>query len=419
MKIPSMYRIRQQLPVQEPINHADKIREELISKKLHSKIKPGMRIAVTAGSRGISHINEVLVTILEEVKSLGGDPFIVPAMGSHGGASREGQVKVLESLGITTESMGVAIHSSMEVKEIGVLDNDAPVYMDQNAYEADGVIVVNRVKAHTAFKDEIESGLTKMLAIGLGKQKGAETIHRLGSEGYHKYLRCAARLILEKSPILLGVALVEDGYKNIVEIKALEPHEIEEEDKRLLKQSKSLMARIPFKEIDVLIIEEIGKDISGSGMDTNVIGKFSLPGEFEPLAPNVNIIVVLDLSEKTHGNAYGIGLSDITTERLYHKIDFHSTFMNCLTSNQVQLGKIPPFLPNDRDAIAQGIRISGHLNSEKTRIVRIRNTLKLQEFWASKPLVEEIKTNMALQSKLSVIEGPEEMMFDTLGFIVR
>lgn len=419
MKIPPMYRIKQQLPIHEPLNHVEKIREELASKNLHSKIKAGMRIVVTAGSRGISHIDEVLSTIIEEVKIFGGEPFIVPSMGSHGGATPEGQAKVLESLGINSESMGVAIHSSMEVKKIGVLDNGAPVYMDQNAYEAEGLIVVNRIKAHTAFKDEIESGLLKMMAIGLGKQKGAEIIHRLGSEGFHRYLMDAARLILEKTPILLGIALVEDGHKNLVEIKALEPHEIEEEEKTLLRLSKRLMARIPFKEIDVLIIEEIGKDISGSGMDTNVIGKFSLPGEHEPLAPDVKRIVVLDLSEKTHGNAYGIGLSDITTERLYNKIDFHSTFMNALTSNQVQLGKIPLFLPNDKDAIAQGIKISGQLKPEKARIVRIRNTSKLHEFWVSKPLVEEIKNDKTLRSKLRVINGPEKMMFDTLGFLAR
>ncbi|MCD6470419.1 DUF2088 domain-containing protein, partial [Candidatus Bathyarchaeota archaeon] len=256
--LPRMVEVRQKFNAPQVADYVSAIREELERAGLKEKISPGARIAITAGSRGIAHYPEILATIVKFVKEAGGKPFLVPAMGSHGGATPEGQIKVLESLGITPETVGAPIHASMEVREIGRLENGVPVYVDKMALESDGIIVVNRVKPHTEFKDRIESGLMKMMAIGLGKQKGAETIHRYKSEGYHKLIPMAARLIIEKAPILMGLAIVENARHEIAIVKALEPEKMEEGEARLLEKAKRLMARLPFKEIDVLIVEEMG-----------------------------------------------------------------------------------------------------------------------------------------------------------------
>lgn len=414
-----MVEVRQKVPSPKIKDYVSAIRDELRKKNLHNKIKLGWKIAITAGSRGIVHYPEILATVVDEVKRAGGKPFLVPAMGSHGGATPEGQLQVLKSLGITSETIGASIHSSMEVDEIGRLDNNAPVYVDRIALKADGIIVVGRVKPHTDFKGKIESGLMKMMAIGLGKQKGAEMIHWYQSEGYHKLIPAAAKLIMKKAPILLGLAIVENAYHEIAMVKALEPNEIEQEEMKLLEKAKELLARLPFKEIDILIIDEIGKDISGEGMDTNVTGRFWLPGESDPKAPKIKKIVVLDLSEGTHGNAIGIGLADVTTKRVISKIDYDATFVNCLTAGSTDTGKIPVFLPNDRDAIATALRTCGPIDPSKAKVVRIKNTLELQRFWISKSLAEIVKSNRKLLKRIEFLSEPREMQFDVLGTLAR
>lgn len=416
---PRMVEIRQKISASKIEDHVSAIRDELRKKTLHNRIKPGWRIAITAGSRGITHYPEILATIVDEVKMAGGKPFLVPAMGSHGGATPEGQIQVLKSLGITSETIGAPIHSSMEVDEIGRLDNNAPVYVDRIALKADGIIVVGRVKPHTDFKGKIESGLMKMMTIGLGKQKGAETIHWYQSEGYHKLIPAAAKLIMKKAPILLGLAVVENAYHEIAIVKALEPDEIEQEEMKLLEKAKELLARLPFKAIDLLIIEEIGKDISGEGMDTNVTGRFWLPGESDPKAPKIKKIVVLDLSEGTHGNAIGIGLADITTKRVMSKIDYDATFVNSLTEGSTETGKIPIFLPNDHDAITTALRTCGPIEPRKAKIVRIKNTLELQRFWMSESLAEIVKSNKKLLERIEFLSEPRKMQFDVLGTLAR
>ena len=414
-----MIEVLQKIPSPKIENYTSAIRDELRKKKLHNKIKPGWKIAITAGSRGIAHYPEILATVVDEVKKAGGKPFLVPAMGSHGGATPEGQLQILKSLGITSETVGAPIHSSMEVDEIGRLDNNAPVYVDRIALKADGIIVVGRVKPHTDFKGKIESGLMKMMAIGLGKQKGAEMIHWYKSEGYHKLIPAAAKLIMKKAPILLGLAVVENAYHEIAIVKALEPNEIEQEEMKLLEKAKELLARLPFKEIDVLIIEEIGKDISGEGMDTNVTGRFWLPGESDPKAPKIKKIVVLDLSEGTHGNAIGIGLADLTTRRVISKIDYDATFVNCLTEGSTETAKIPVFLPNDRDAIAAALRTCGPIDPRKAKVVRIKNTLELERFWISESLAEIVKLDRKLLERIEFLSEPREMQFDVLGTLAR
>ena len=419
MILPRMVEVRQRIPAPKIEDYKSAIRSELRRAGLHKLIRSGDRIAITAGSRGIAHYPEILATVVDEVKRAGGNPFLIPAMGSHGGATAKGQVEVLRSLGITPETVGAPIYSSMEVEEIGRLENGVPVYIDRIALHSDGIIVVGRVKPHTDFKDKIESGLMKMMAIGLGKQKGAEMIHWHGAEGYHKIMPAAARIIMKNAPIIMGLAIVENAYHEIAIIKALRPDEIEREEMKLLEEAKRLMARIPFKEIDVLIIDEIGKDISGTGMDTNVVGRFWIPGEHEPLAPKIKRIVVLDLSEKTGGNATGIGLADLTTKRAVEKIDYHATFVNCLTSGWPEACKIPVFLPNDRDAIMTAIRLCGPLDPRKAKVVRIKNTLDLERFWISESMVDLVKSDKELSSRIEIIGKPEEMRFDVLGMLIR
>ena len=416
---PRMVKVRQKIPSPKLEDFAAEIRKELAKAKLADKIKPGAEIAITAGSRGVAHIPEILATVVDEVKKAGGKPFLVPAMGSHGGATPEGQIHVLASLGITPETVGAPIRATMEVDFIGRLENGNPVYVDRNALKADGIIVVGRVKPHTDFKDKIESGLMKMMVIGLGKQKGAEMIHRYKSEGYHKLLPEAARLIMKKAPIILGLAVVENAYHEIAIVKAIGPADIEREEMKLLEKAKALLARIPFKDIDVLIVEEIGKEISGTGMDTNVTGRFWLPGENDPLAPDITTIVVLDLTEETHGNAIGIGLADITTQRLVSKIDYQAMFVNALTGGHPLPGKIPIFLPSDRDAIAAAFHISGPIDPASAKVVRIKNTQELEELWISERLYEMVQADPELQKKLEIISEPREMQFDVLGNLAR
>jgi hypothetical protein len=244
-------------------------------------------------------------------------------------------------------------------------------------------------------------------------------IHRFKSEGYHKLIPEAARLIMEKAPIILGLAVIENAHHEIAFVKAVEPKDIEREEMKLLEKAKSLLPRIPFKNIDVLVVEEIGKDISGAGMDTNVVGRFWLPGESDPLSPNIGSIVVLDLSEETHGNAIGMGLADLTTQRLVSKIDYQSTFVNALTSGHPLVAKTPVFLPTDRDAITIALQTCGTIDTKKARVVRIKNTLHLEKMWISETLYEEVKDDPKLQKTLKIVDEPREMQFDVLGTLAR
>jgi hypothetical protein len=395
------------------------IRQELVKKGLKDRVRKGQRIAVTAGSRGIANIAEILATVVEEVRKAGGEPFIVPAMGSHGGSTPEGQVEVLCSLGVTEETVGAPIVSSMEVDPVGTLEGGVTVYLDRKALQADGIFVVGRVKPHTDFKGGIESGLLKMLAIGLGKQKGAEMIHWHKYDGYHRIMPEAGKLIAEKTNVVMGLAILENASHETAMVRALLPGEFVAGEMMLLETAKGLLPRIPFKEVDVLIVEEIGKNISGVGMDTNVTGRFWMPGESDPKATTVGKIVVLDLSEETHGNAIGIGLADLTTARAASKIDHQQTYVNCLTQGSGETGKIPPFLPSDRDAITTAVRICGPVDPAKARVVRIKNTQELERIWVSESLAKEIKGSPELSGRVKLLGEPREMQFDVLGTLAR
>ena len=395
------------------------IREQLSGRNLAERVKPGQRIAVTAGSRGIANITLILRTVVEELKAVGAKPFIVPAMGSHGGSTPEGQVELLNAMGITEESVGAPLVSSMEVRKVGELDDGVEIFLSKTAIDADGIFPVGRIKPHTDFKGEIESGLLKMLAIGLGNQKGAEMIHWHRYDGYHRIMPEAGKLIIEKTNVIMGLAVIENAYHETASVHVLTPEEFYDQEKALLETAKEMLPRLPFKDIDVLVVDEIGKNISGVGMDTNVTGRFWMVNEHDPRAARVKKIAVLDLTHETHGNAIGLGLADVTTRRAFEKIDHHQTYVNCLTQGSGETGKIPPFLPNDRDAIATAIRISGPVNPRDARVIRIKNTQELEIIYISEALVKELEKTPELQKSLQVLDAPEDTQFDVLGYLTR
>jgi hypothetical protein len=386
------------------------LREQLGKAGVGDRIKPGMRIAIAVGSRGVAEIPTLARVTAEEIKRRGGHPFIVPGMGSHGGATAEGQKDVLANLGVTEASAGCEILSSMEVVELGRLPVGLPVYMDKYAYGADGIVVINRVKPHTAFRGPNESGVAKMITIGLGKQKGAESCHAYGFGVAAEFIPAMARITLAKAPILFGVATVENAYDRIAKIVAMPASELIATDAALLLEAKASMARICFEDpIDVLIIDQIGKDISGDGADPNIMGRYPTP--FASGGPKVSKMVILDLTEATHGNANGIGHAEFTTRKLVNKIDFPMTYANCLTSTVAQPGKLPIILDDDRDAILAAMKTCNARDLTQARVVRIKDTLRIGEIYISESMLAEA----ARTPEIEVIGSPAEMAFDAAG----
>jgi hypothetical protein len=410
LHFPKIVQVEHTIDTRRLDDYSATLHNELGVVGLSRLIKKDMKVAITAGSRGIAHIPEILAIIVDEIKKAGGQPFLFPAMGSHGGATAEGQLEILNSLGITEAATHAPIRATAETKMIGALDNGEQVYVDKYAAEADGIIVVNRVKPNTDFKDEIESGLMKMMSVGMGKQKGSRMVFWHGSEGYHKTLKEVARLILEKTPILLGVGIVENAAGETAAIKAILPAQIEEEEKKLLRMAKNMEPGIPFKQIHVLVVKEIGKDISGTGMDTNVVGRFWLLGEEFPQLPEINRIVALNLTDRSHGNAVGIGLADLTTRRLFKKIDFYTVYLNALNAGSPETAKLPIVLSDDRTAIWAALNMCGPVEPESAKLVIIRNTMKLNQFHVSEAMIPEAK-----RAGLKIIGEPFEMDFDLLG----
>ena len=406
--LPEMVKIAQNIPNIYLNNIYNTIIEQIKKTKFSKRIKKGSKVAITAGSRGIDRIDEVIKAIITEVKLLGGNPFIVPAMGSHGGGVAKGQVEVLKTYGITVESMGVPIISSMEVVKVGETNNGIPVYIDKNAMLADSIIIVNRIKVHTDFSGDVESGLMKMMAIGLGKHKGATIIHNYGIESFPKIIPEVGLKVLEKAPIAFGIALVENSYGKLNEIVAIDPEKILGEEKELLRKEKMLIPKIPFSKIDILLVNEIGKDISGAGMDPNIIGRSK--SIEKNIGKNMHIIIPLDLTKKTHGNAAGIGLSDLITKKLFEKIDFNVFYTNLLTSNGYLEGKIPIVVKDDEYVIKIAMKILNK-NYKNVKMVRIQNTLNINEMEVSKALLGEVKNN----KKINIIGKLRRLKTDKGG----
>lgn len=415
MNFPKMYyaQRKRESPKIEDVRQA--IVLEIQKLKLSSKLKPGMRVAVTAGSRGITDNVLILATVVSELKRYGTEPFIIPAMGSHGGATAEGQLGILNALGITEETMACPIISQMEVVKLGDTPEGIPVYIDKIAAAADGIVVVNRIKPHTEYKGDIESGLLKMMAIGLGKHKGGYTAHSYAVQlGYQIAIPSVGRSILKTAPILFGLGVVENAYDETAIVAAVEPDLFEETDRSLLKKAKEFLPRLPFDKMDILIVDEMGKEISGTGIDTNIIGRVMFVGGPEPDLPRIIRIVVLDLTDKTCGSALGMGLADFVTRRLVNKIDYAVTYVNCFTAMTPEKGRVPATGETDKEAIEWAFQTIGAIEPQDARVVKIKNTLHLDKIYVSQSLLAELES----QADWEIEKEASEMCFSNEGTLL-
>ena len=380
--------VRQQVSSEQVADVAAKVRAGLAALPLWERVQPGMRVAVAVGSRGISCLAAVVETVLAALRDLDARPFLVPAMGSHGGGTAAGQRAVLEGYGFHPDSTGVPILSDIEAIQIGVTPAGIHVYFDRHAADADAIIAINRIKEHTAFKGRWESGLLKILAVGLGKARGAAEIH---NRGIPDAMPAAARFILEKMPVVAGIGIVENGYHQPARIVVLAAERIEAEEPALLELARQLTPKIPFEPLDLLVVKEMGKDIIGTGMDLNVIGMWRRSGG--PVVPRIKTIAVLDLTDNSYGNAIGVGHADLIAQRLRDKIDRAATELNCLTSHNLAGGKIPITLATDHEVINTGL---AGIPAEQARVLFIRNTLDLELMWASPALLPDVAASPAL-----------------------
>ncbi|MCI3919236.1 nickel-dependent lactate racemase [Paenibacillus sp. TRM 82003] len=411
--IPKMVRIRQKFDASKLEDPLAVLGEELKKPGAIDTIRPGQRVAIAVGSRGVANIAGLTKTTVDAVKAAGASPFIVPCMGSHGGATAEGQAEVLKHLGIDEATMGAPVESSMEVVKIDELANGLPVYVDKIASTADAIIVINRVKPHTAFRGPIESGIMKMIAIGLGKQKGAEACHQLGFKYMAEFVPEMATLMMNKLPIVFGVAAVENAYDETCHIEVLPAAHVYEREVVLQQMAKSRMPRLLFDSIDVLVIDYIGKNISGDGMDPNVTGRYPTP--YASGGPDVNKMVVLDVTKESKGNANGVGTADFTTRRLADKMDFTATYLNGLTSTVCAPTKLATTLESDELAIKAAVKTCNVLDFNACKLVRIRDTLHLGEIEISTTLLDEARNHPDIE----IVSEPYEWTFDSEGYFVR
>ncbi len=414
MKLPSMYRVRQRFN-QPAIDDLETAVHREIDRLGLGELRPGTTVGVAGGSRGIANIAEATRLVIGRLKLMGARPFIFAAMGSHGGATVEGQLAVLARYGITEEEMGVSVRATMEVEEVGRSPWGLPILVGKDALEADALVFINRIKPHTNFDAEIESGILKMMTIGACKHQGAVQAHRAAVDvSMGSMILELGRYLVRRLPVLFAVGLVENARHQTAIVRAMRPERIEETERQLLKEAKALMAKIPFDFLHLLIVDEMGKEISGTGMDTNVIGRLYIAPEKEPETPRYTRILVRDLTEKTAGNAVGIGLADFATRRLANKINFKYTYTNSLTSGTVMRSKLPIILETDREAIEAALGTIGLTEPPGARIVRIKNTLELEEFRASEALREAIQANPDLE----MTGSPEPIAFSPAGDLI-
>ncbi len=412
MTLPKMYRVKQKLFSERIADVPAAVRSAL--GRVQLPIKRGDSVAVTAGSRGIANIARIIRATVDHLKELGAKPFVFPAMGSHGGGTPEGQLEILEHYGITEASMGCPLRASMEVVQLGEVLG-LPVWLDKHAAEADWIGVVNRIKPHTDFKGEIESGLFKMMAIGCGKHKGAIQYHRaFVNHGFENVITRVGREVLAKARIGFGLGLVENGHDETAAIEAFNAADLEAGERRLLKDARKWLARLPFSEIDVLVVEEMGKNISGAGMDTNIIARTSHPREKFPKDPQIIRIVALDLTDDSGGNATGIGNADFTTKRLAGRVDWKKTAINTITSSAPNAAMLPLTMDTDRQAIESALSCIGLTTPENARLIRIKNTLVLGEIECSEAFLPEIRKS----PNLEVVGEAYTLPFDAAGKII-
>ena len=399
MIFPPLARVRQSIPQPRLEDVPGTVRRLIQTSRLRERVAPGGTIAVGIGSRGVHGIARVARTIVDTLLEMRYRPFIVAAMGSHGGATAEGQRALLAEYGVTAEAMGVPVKTDMDTLVLGTNPVGLPIYFDKNAYQADGIVLANRVKPHTDFHATHESGVLKMLVIGLGKREGASQVHKLGLRGMKEVLPAVGRFLAKNTRFALGLAIIENAEDVPAEIVAVEPETIFDVEPVLLERARGLMGRLPFDQIDVLVVGELGKNYSGAGMDPNVIGRLLVETQPDFERPVVTRLVVLDVSDESHGNIVGVGFSDLTTERLVSKLDPESFRINVLTSCFLERARIPITLPTDRDVIQAALETCWRVDPAQARMVVIPNTLELKTLWVSHPLEEEVRAHPHLRAR--------------------
>jgi hypothetical protein len=414
MNLPLLALVRQQFPARRVKDIKKEVMNQLDEAGIFNRIHAGQKIGITAGSRGITNIVEILNTVVEAVKRAGAHPFIIPAMGSHGGGTPEGQGAILNGLGINSKNLGAEVITNIDTVLLGHLENETPFYINKAAMDCNGIIVVNRVKPHTSFHGPIESGIHKMIAVGLGGPTGAEAIHKAGAEALPGIIPAIAREIMKHINMITGLAIIENAYEETQAIVPVSPEEMDAKERLLLEKARKAMPSLPLEDIDLLIVDQMGKNFSGTGMDTNILGRLRIQGLPEPQKPRIKRVAVLDLSTETNGNANGIGLADFTTRRLVNKIDFAVTYKNNLTSTFTQRAMLPITLENDRDIIVTALKSIGLDNPEKARVVRVKNTLHLAEIQISEYALDEVLSS----NRVELIKEPEPMQFDNFGNIL-
>jgi len=394
--LPRMYPVRQAFPRKSLGDIRAAVCAEMAKPEICSKISPGARVAVAVGSRGIKNLAAIVKITLECVRDLGGEAFIIAAMGSHGGGTSQGQRQVLSGYGITEETMGVPVVTDMDVTLLGQTGQGMDIYFDSAALEADVIIPINRIKMHTDFVADIQSGLCKMLVVGLGNHIGCTAVHENGFEAFGDILPEAAGIILKKAPIGFGIAIIENAYDETAMIEAVPGEHLIEREKALLKISQANMPLLMVPEIDVLIVEEIGKDISGAGFDPNILGKSYLLKEFVLPVPRINRMVLHSISEKSHGNALGMGVFDVITRKVFNQLDFEATYANAIAAKCTDDAKIPIIAPDEEQALRVAIKILEGSNRENLKIVKIKNTLALDTIEVSEALLPHVQAHEGL-----------------------
>lgn len=406
IEIPKFALVRQHFETDSIDDVACVIDDNFKDNKFKDKIKNGQKIGITVGSRGIANLKEIVRSVCTNIKKLGAEPVIIPSMGSHGGATAEGQREVLEELGVTEEFTGAVIMSGMEVVKLGETDDGIPVYYDKIAIELDGVILLNRIKAHTDIDGDIESGLHKIIAIGLGNHIGAEIVHNKGLDKASGRIKSVGRFVLENANIMFGIALLENAYDETSHIVFLENSEIMQKEPELLIQSKKQLPRFLFNDIDVLIVDYIGKNISGDGMDPNVIGRCMIGTKNKEI--KIRYIATLNLTHETKTSALGVGLSDVTTRKIYDKLEFEPMYVNAITAIAIRGPRIPMVMDDDKKALQLAVKACCADDNKSLRIARIRDTLSLREIMVSESLLEDVRSN----PNIEVISELKELEFD-------
>ncbi len=409
VKIPRFAKVNYNIRRGNIKNINDELEETIKERHVLERIRPGDKVAIATGSREIKDIDKIIHCLVQTIKDCGGKPFIIPAMGSHGGATAMGQEEILAGYGITSEAVGAPIKSCMDTIEIGITSSGIPVHIDKFANDADCIIPVGRIKPHTDFRGAVESGLMKMLAIGLGKQHGAATCHKYGFDVMSKNIMEIAKVVIDKKNVAFGIGIIEDAFHETYKLAAIPGEKIEKEEPVLLVEAKSLVPKIPFSKVDILYVDEIGKDISGAGMDPNVTGRSAILGISEPF---IERIAVLDLSNKSHGNGCGIGNADVTTERFFKKMNLEISYPNAITSRDPIGVKIPMIMPNDYLAFKMCIQTSTKMDhGVGPRIVWIKNTLSMDSFYISEAMISIAKK----MPNLTIVGDLMRVTFDNLG----